>query len=135
MIAAVSKLGEVRWMCYTSTMTQSLFILFLARLAQSEGRPITVITDNLRDHHGKRLTAWLEETEYDINLEFIPTYSPEVNPVEYLNRDLKKNVNSKRMPSDLNELKEHIVSFMRPIQKRTERAIHYLSGRHVAFAK
>ncbi len=90
MISGVSNRGSVRFMCYTSSMTQAKFILFLGRLADSISGPVIVITDNLSVHHGKKVAAWLEDTERDIELEFIPGYSPELNPDEYLNCDLKR---------------------------------------------
>ena len=55
MISAVTNKGEVRFMCYTSTMTQSKFILFLSKLIKSTDGPVVVITDNLSVHHGKRV--------------------------------------------------------------------------------
>lgn len=135
MISGVTNRGSVRFMCYTSSMTQAKFILFLARLADSVDGPVIVITDNLRVHHGKKVAAWLEATDRDIEVEFIPSYSPEINPDEYLNRDLKKNVNASRMPSTVSELKANVLSFMRSIQKQTQRVISYFNSRHVAFAK
>ena len=60
-------------------------------------------TDNLPVHHGKRVKSWVEE-QPNLRLEFIPGYSPELNADEYLNRDLKKNVNTKQMPRNLAEL-------------------------------
>ena len=122
-------------MCHTSTMTQAKFILFLARLSESVGGPVTVITGKLRVHHGKKVAAWIKNTEHDIELEFIPGYSPELNPDEYLNRDLKKNVNARRMPATTSELKANVVSFMRSIQKQASRVIQYFNSRHVAFAR
>ena len=135
MISGVSNRGSVRFMCYTSTMTQAKFILFLARLAESVGGPVTVITDNLRVHHGKKVATWIESTHHDIELEFIPGYSPELNPDEYLNRDLKKNVNARRMPKTTSELKANVMSFMRSIQKRADRVLQYFKSQHVAYAR
>lgn len=135
MISGVSNRGLVRFMCYTSSMTQLKFILFLARIADSLDRPVIVITDNLSVHHGKKVKAWLEETDRKIELEFIPSYSPELNPDEYLNRDLKKNVNSKKMPRTVSELKKSVISFMRSLQNQKERVMQYFKGRHVLFAQ
>jgi len=134
MISAVTNKGEVRFMCYTSTMTQSKFILFLSKLVKSTDGPVIVITDNLSVHHGKRVTKWVSEQGDAIQLKFIPSYSPELNADEYLNRDLKKNVNSKRIPRTLAELKANICSFMHSIQKQPERVMKYFFGRHIAYA-
>ena len=133
MISAVTNKGALRFMCYTSTMTQSKFILFLSKLAASTDGPVIAITDNLSVHHGKRVRAWVEKQE-DFTLEFIPSYSPELNPDEYLNRDLKRNVNARRMPRNLSELKENVMSFMLSIQKQPARIMSYFNSRHITYA-
>jgi transposase len=133
MISAVTNAGEVRFMCYTATMTQSKFILFLSKLKASSEGPVIVITDNLSVHHGKRVAEWVKKQEGAVQLEFIPSYSPELNADEYLNRDLKKNVNSKRTPRTVAELKANITSFMHGIQKLPERVKSYFSGQHIKY--
>ena len=134
MISAVTNRGEVRFMCYTSTMTQLKFILFLSKLIKSTEGPVIVITDNLSVHHGRKVEHWVKEQNGAIELEFIPSYSPELNADEYLNRDLKKNVNSKSTPGTVEQLKANILSFMHSIQKQPQRVISYFFGRHIAYA-
>lgn len=50
--------------------------------------------DNLRVHHSKMVAAWLKENKQKIEVFFLPSYSPERNPDEYLNCDLKAGVHS-----------------------------------------
>jgi len=133
MISAVTNRGHLLYMCYTAKMTQLKFILFLSKLVKANDEPIVVITDNLPVHHGKKVAKWVEEN-VKIDLFFIPSYSPELNADEYLNRDLKKNVNSKRSPKNLKELKANITSFMKSIQKNPERIIKYFHGKHICYA-
>jgi transposase len=133
MISAVTNKGELRFMCYTATMTQLKFILFLSKLVRSTDGPVVVITDNLSVHHGERVKTWVNG-QPNLTLEFIPSYSPELNADEYLNRDLKKNVNAKRMPRNLAELKANVMSFMRSIQKQPERIKSYFNGSKIAYA-
>jgi transposase len=134
MISGVTNKGQVRFMCYTARMTQLKFILFLSKLIKSNNGPVIVITDNLSVHHGKRVVAWVKEHKGEIELEFIPSYSPELNADEYLNRDLKKNVNSKKAPGTVAELKANISSFMYSIQKQPERVMKYFTGKHIKYA-
>jgi len=134
MISAVTNRGEVRFMCYTSTMTQSKFILFLSKLIISTEGPVVVITDNLSVHHGKRVAKWVSDQDKVIELHFIPSYSPELNADEYLNRDLKKNVNAKKTPNTVQEIKANVISFMRSIQKQPARVMKYFSGKHINYA-
>lgn len=134
MISGVTNRGEVRFMCYASTMTQSKFILFLSKLIATTNGPVVVITDNLSVHHGKRVAAWVSEQDGAIELKFIPSYSPELNADEYLNRDLKKNVNAKKTPNTVQEIKANVISFMRSIQKQPARVMKYFSGKHINYA-
>ncbi len=134
LISGITNRGEVRFMCDASTMTQSKFILFLAKLLQSTPGPVVVITDHLRVHHGKRVQQWVEERKDEIELEFIPSYSPELNADEYLKRDIKKNGNAKRSPRTAKDLKDNVTSFMHRIQKQPTRTRKYFHGRHIAYA-
>lgn len=134
-ISAVTNKGEMRFMTYTSTMTQNKYILFLGRLIQSHDRKVFLIADNLSVHHGKKVRAWVEEHKDEIELFFIPSYSPELNPDEYLNRDLKKNVHGKRAPKNQTELKENVLSFMRKLQKLPERVMKYFNSPKVEYCR
>jgi transposase len=134
MISGVTNRGDIRFMCYTSSMTQSKFILFLSKLLRSNDGPVVVITDNLSVHHGKRVKQWVSDQEGEIELEFIPGYSPELNADEYLNRDLKKNVNAKKTPDTVAEVKANVISFMRSLQQQPARVLCYFTGRHIKYA-
>ena len=111
MISAVTNLGNVRFMIYSDKMPQQRFITFLKRLVKSVNKKVFVILDNLSVHHGKMVKQWVKSHQEEIELFYIPSYSPELNPDEYLNRDLKKNVNRSNFPDTLTTLnvKFHIV--------------------------
>lgn len=65
-------------------------IEFLERLLKDIQRKVYIILDNLKVHHGKIVAEWVEEHKNHIQLFFLPSYSPEYNPDEYLNNDLKQ---------------------------------------------
>lgn len=134
MISAVTNRGHVRFMIYSERMTQQTFIRFLSRLIKSFDSKLFVIVDNLKVHHGKLVAHWREENKNALELFFIPSYSPELNPDEYLNRDLKKNVHRYRTPRTNEELKQNIISFMRALQKLPERVCKYFNSTHIRYA-
>ncbi len=41
-----------------------------------------IILDNSRYHHAFLLHPWLENHDEEIQLDFLPPYSPELNPIE-----------------------------------------------------
>ena len=133
MISAVTNKGELRWMSYSSSMTQNKYILFLARLIRSETRKIYFIADNLSVHHGKKVKAWVKEHSEEIELHFIPSYAPELNPDEYLNRDLKTNVHQGRSPRTFDDLKVNLKSFMSMLQKTPARVMKYFNSSKLSY--
>ncbi len=58
-------------------------------------RQFFLILDNLGVHHCKPVKAWLAEYRCDIEVFYLPSYSPELNPDERLNADLKQAIGSK----------------------------------------
>jgi transposase len=134
MISTVSNRGKVRFMIYEGKMNQKLFIDFLKRLIASNVGKVFLILDNLPVHHGKIVKEWVSLNHENIELFFIPSYSPELNPDEYLNRDLKKNVNASRAPRNISELKQNLTSFMRKLQKSPARFLKYFNSSWIQYA-
>ena len=63
---------------------------FLKQLiANAKGQKIYVIADNLRAHHNKVIKRWARQYAHLIELHYLPSYCPDLNPDEYLNCDLK----------------------------------------------
>ena len=73
----------------------------------NDERPIVMITDNCRVHHFKKVLAKAESL--DIHLVFLPPYSPQYNPIEFIWKSLKRLVsktfyrNRDHMTADLEE--------------------------------
>lgn len=60
------------------------FHSFLKQLLRHRrpGRMMVVILDNARWHHAKFLKPWLRKHRRVLRLDFLPPYSPELNPIE-----------------------------------------------------
>ena len=64
-------------------------IEFMDALTRDAGKKVFLILDNLRMHHCKPVKKWLEEHKAKIEAFYLPSYSPQLNPDERLNADLK----------------------------------------------
>jgi len=128
MISAITGRGSVRFMLY-ETMTQQTLIDFMRRLVSGAPRKVFLILDNLRVHHGKMVAAWLEKNKDKIEVFFLPPYTPELNPVEYLNHALKLDVHSGKHPRRKSDLSHKIHSFMRRLQHRSHVVRAFFSHR------
>ena len=112
MISAITNKGSLKFMIYDERMTQQKLIEFMERLVEDSTRKIFLILDNLKVHHGKIVQAWLTEHKNAIEVFFIPPYSPELNPDEYLNNALKQHVHSGIAPKTKQDIKEKTQKFM-----------------------
>ena len=117
MISAINNQGTCRFMCYEDNMTQQRFIDFMKRLIKDADKKVFFIVDNLRVHHGKIVQAWLEEHKDEIEVFYTSPYSPEINPDEYLNHNLKQSVHSGKLPHTKADILKKTHSFMRTLQK------------------
>ena len=133
-ISCISNRGDMRFMTYTSTMNADLFISFLRRVVESSKRKVFLILDNLRVHHSKKVASWVEQHKDQIELHFIPAYSPELNPDEYLNQDLKRNVHKEGMPKSQSQLEKNTRAFLRSLQRQPHRVMAYFRHRHALYA-
>ena len=116
MISAVSSQGKVRFMICQGTMNQQRLIRFLKRLICNSKRKVFLIPDNLKVHHGKLVSAWLEKRKDKMEVFFLPPYAPEYNPDEYLNHALKISVHSGQLPYTTQDISRKMQSFMRKLQ-------------------
>jgi transposase len=134
MISSVTNRGKVRFMCYEGAMNVDIFLNFLKRLIKDNPQKVFLIVDNLRVHHAKVVQRWLDKHKDQIELFHLPAYSPERNPDEYLNRDLKLSLANKHPARNKEQLKAHMISHMRKIQKLPQRVKSYFRHKEVQYA-
>jgi transposase len=119
MISAISNQGLLRFRLFTGSFTGAVFIDFLRRLLRDcQGRKVHLIVDGHPVHRAKRVSAWVERHAERIELHFLPGYSPELNPVELLNHDVKANAAGRRRPRSAGELREELHGYLRRRQRQ-----------------
>ena len=121
-------------MIYTGRMTAALFIVFLSRLLRRAERKIFLIVDNLSVHEAAAVEAWLQDKKDRLEIFYLPRYSPELNPDEYLNCDVKNGVNRQGLPKDRSELKDHLKTFMHRLANLPARVASYFQHKCIQYA-
>ena len=134
MISAISNQGKVRFQIYDGRMNAQQLIEFLKRLIKDAKRKVILILDNLRVHHANLVREWLEKHSEKIEVFYLPPYSPELNPDEYLNCDLKAGVHSKKPARNKKQLKAKVLSHMRMLQKQPDRVKKYFKHPKISYA-
>jgi len=134
LISAISNEGDVRFMTYAQTMTAALFVTFLTKLIAGASRKLYLIVDRHPTHGAGIVEAWLQNHESRIQMFYLPRRAPELNPVEYLNNDLKSGVNTQKLPEDKQELRSNIQRFMQRLAKLPEHVINFFSNPFIQYA-
>ena len=113
-MSAVTNKGSARWMVYQGALHSALLLKFLARLVrQAGGRKVYLILDNLRVHHSAPVKEWVAAHAAQIAVHHLPSYSPELNPDERLNRTLKSKLGRLPAPRDARQLHRQTVAQLR----------------------
>ena len=134
MIATVTNQGKTRWMIIDDAFDADKLIELLAALIKDAGKKVFLILDNLRVHHSKVVKTWVAERQAQIELFSLPSYSPELNPEERLNADLKQEM-GKRVPVRTKaRLREAANEHMAMLDSTPERVMAYFQDQRVRYA-
>ena len=134
MISTITAQGQVRWMIYEGKMNAALFVVFLGRLLAGAKKKVFLIVHNLSVHEAATVAAWLSDKQDKIEVFYLPKYAPERNPDEYLNCDVKGNINTDGLPKDREELKGKLHRFMQRLSKLPARIASYFKHKCIEYA-
>jgi len=134
MIATITNQGKVRWRIYTGKMNAALFIVFLARLIAGATKKVFLIVDHLSVHEAAAVEQWLADKADRIEVFYLPKYAPERNPEEYLNCDVKANINTDGLPKGREELRGKLHRFMQKLANLPARIASYFEHKYIAYA-
>jgi len=133
-IATVTKKGQMRWKAFDGALNSDILIDFLRCLAKGAGRMIYLILDNLRVHHSKPVKGWLAEHKQEIEVFYLPCHSPELNPNEMANADLKKAAMKLAPARTKLQLVKATAKHLDSVQRQPERIKNYFQHEQVRYA-
>ena len=133
-IGTVTKQGEARWVIIDEAFDAAKQIAFLQALIKDARKKVFLALDNLRGHQSKPVKAWVTERKDEIELFNPPGYSPELNPKERLNADLKQEVGKRVRISTQTKLREAAGEHMAMLENSPNRVMRYFQDRRVRYA-
>ncbi len=134
MIATVTNQGKARWMIIDEAFDAAKLIEFLQALIKDANKKVFLILDNLHVHHNKLVKAWVAEHKEEIELFYLPSYSPEFNPEGRLNADLKQEM-GKRVPARTKtKLRQAANKHMTMLESNPLRVMGYFLDHSVRYA-
>lgn len=134
-MSTVTNRGKVRWKVFEGAMNADILIDFMKRLVKdAKGKKVFLILDNLRVHHAKPVKAWLADHADEIEVFYLPSYSPELNPDEMLNADLKTAISTQAPARTKGALKKATISHLRRLHNSPNRVMRYFQHPKLRYA-
>ena len=134
MISSVNNQGKCYWMVVDGVFNADRMIEFMESLVRDVPRKVFLVMDNLKVHHCKPVMAWLEGHRDRIEVFYLPSHSPELNPDERLNADLKHAITTSVPKRTRQGLRKKTEEHMAMVASTPERVKSYFKDKHVAYA-
>ena len=134
MVSAITNRGRLQFMVFKERFTTAVFLEFLQRLVRQNPGKVFLIIDRHPVHRARKVKTWVEENAHKIEIFFMPGYSPELNPDELLNQDVKSNAVGRKRAAEQKQLVKNVRSFLRSHQRRPQVVEKYFHGKHVRYA-
>lgn len=117
MLSAVSAQGALRFMVHEGTVNAGVFIDFCKRLLRDTDGPVYLVVDGHPAHRAKATTEFVAATDGRLTLFFLPGYSPELNPDEWVWKNVKHDRIGKTGVTSKTDLKTKAIGALRRLQK------------------
>jgi transposase len=134
MISSITNRGRMSFMVFKEMFRIPVFIEFLRRLVRNARQKIILIVDSHPVHRSAKVVEWASERKDQIEIEYLPGYSPELNPDEYLNNDVKANAVGRRRAHDTQELMSNVRCYLRSTQRLPIIVRRFFEEEHVRYA-
>ena len=118
MISAITNRGRLNYMVFKKRFRVDVFLDFLKRLVRQTKRKAFLIVDGHPVHRSKKAKVWLKNKSHRIRLFFLPSYSPELNPDEMLNQDIKSNAVGRQRARKQDELVSNVRGYLYSRQRQ-----------------
>ena len=134
MISAVTNQGHLCFQVYEGSFMVAVFTEFMDRLCKEAKRKVFLIVDGHPVHRANVLQPWLAENKSRIEIFHLPSYSPDLNPDELLNQDVKTNVSRHGRPKNVAQLKANLTEYLEDTKNDIQIVKNYFTEKHVAYA-
>jgi transposase len=125
LISSVTPEGEMFHWLFPGNMNAERFIDYLERLVAWSHQKVFLFLDRHPSHTAAKVEQWLLEHSEQIEVTWLPRYSPEYNPDEFLNNDLKQNLKTHPLPETSEGFRETIRGILEEIASMPARVKGY----------
>jgi len=104
MVSAIGQRGQLSFQVHEGSMNAERFIEFLECLIHDFDTPIFLVVDGSSVHKANIVKEYVASTQGRLELFFLPPYSPELNPDEWVNKNVKHDRIARAVPFTRDDL-------------------------------
>jgi transposase len=124
MISAVNAQGTLFFQVFKGSTNADVFIAFCKALVHDCPTPVFLIVDGSSAHTATAVAEYVKTTQGRLQLFFLPPYSPELNPDEWVWNNVKNTQVKRAVPMSQN----HLWSLAQAALKRLQDMPHIVRG-------
>jgi transposase len=117
MISAVTAQGLLRFSVFTGSCTAAVFIGFCKKLLADASGPVYLVVDGHPTHKAKATKEFVASTNGRLKLFVLPAYSPQLNPDEWVWKNVKHDRIGRTSVTSAEDLKSKAIGALRRLQK------------------
>ena len=117
MISAVTAQGLLRFSTYTGSLTAARFIEFCRKLLVDTDGPVYLVVDGHPVHRCKAVKEFVASTDGALRLFVLPAYSPQLNPDEWVWKNVKHDRVGRTSVTGPEDFKTKVIGALRRLQK------------------
>jgi transposase len=134
MISAVTNRGKLRFQLFKKMFIAPVLLRFLRGLLKDTKRKVFFILDGHPVHRSAAVRKWARENRDRIELFYLPSYSPELNPDELVNQDVKTNAVGRKPPHTLSQMVGNVRRYLKNRAADPEQVRRYFHHKDVRYA-
>jgi transposase len=117
MMAAITPRGQMHFMIVKGSVQSDRICEFLKRLMHGHDHKVFLIWDGHPTHKSKKVKECIATFDGRLEIFLLPSYSPDLNPIEQLWNHTKGNGVGRRVINGPDQLKVAVINKLRSLQK------------------
>lgn len=134
LISTITNRGTLYFKLFTQNFNTKVMLDFLRRLIRQIPQKVFLIVDKHPVHLSAKLNHWLDRHAKRIRMFLLPPYSPQLNPDELLNHDVKANAVGRKRVKTKQEMIENVRRHLRRRQRQPQVVQRFFHEKHVIYA-
>lgn len=116
-VSAIGQRGECGFQVHEGSMNAERFIEFLRGILHDFDTPVFLVVDGSSVHKANIVKEYVARTDGRLELFFLPPYSPDLNPDEWVNKNVKHDRIARAVPLTRDDLTKVAVEALERLKK------------------